>query len=373
MADKEKEKKKPKQPKPVKLGFGSNFGMRKEKDYFLENLSMLVGSGMDLLYAFNSLQEEVKSKTMGKLIQMMKEQISAGIPLWRAMKDANILPPNLLFLIRIGEETGRLPQNLEVIVKQRDKDRAFTSKVRSAMMYPIIVISLTLIIGIGIAWFILPKLSDVFRSMDLKLPLITRILIAIGLFLNEHGLVAIPLFFLVLGVLIYLFFINSRTKVVGQIFLFHLPVIKKLIRQIELARFGFVLGSLLEAGLPINQAMGSLRQSSNFRVYQKFYTFLKGSVESGNSLQKSFDLYKKAEKLLPPHFQHMITAGEESGTLPQTLVRMGEKYEAKVDETTRNLSVLLEPFLLVIVWIGVLMVALAVIMPIYSLVGQVGG
>ena len=289
------------------------------------------------------------------------------------MSHVELLPPQMLYLVRLGEETGRLPQNLAVIVEQRDKDKSFKSKVRSAMMYPVLVISLTLVIGTGIAWFVLPNLTTVFSELDLKLPLITIILIAIGTFLQHYGYFVVPLAFIGLILLGYVLFVNKKTKFIGQAILFHLPVIKTLLSDVEISRLGFVLGTLLQAGLPITRAMNSLQDSTTSRQYQKLFIQLAHEVESGSSFQRSFKSYKKIDKLIPVHIQHMIVAGEQSGTLPKTLRRIGEKYEEKVEETTRNLSVLIEPFLLFIVWIGVLSVALSVILPIYSLIGNLNG
>lgn len=350
----------------------SGIGLGKQKDYFIENLTMLISAGMDLSRGLVSLQDEMKAKPMKKMIGVMAEDINAGLPLWRALKSVNMLPPHMLYLVRIGEETGRLPQNLEVIVKQREKEKNFRSKIRSAMMYPVMVLSLTLVVGTGIAWFVLPKLTNVFDQLNLELPLITRIIIKISDFLNEYGFIAVPIGFTVLGVLLYFVFLYHKTKFIGQAILFRVPVIKSLLQNVELARFGFVLGTLLDAGLPITQAIGSLRESTTFKGYQKFFEILKVDVQSGNSFQKTMKEYKRSEKLIPIHIQHMIVAGEQSGTLPKTLKRIGERYELKVEDTTKNLSVLIEPFLLVIVWLGVMLVALAVILPIYSLIGNLG-
>lgn len=366
-------KKLPAQQKDKKVSSLANIGLKKEKDYFMENLTMLMDAGMDLVYALDALSKETKSKQMQKLIMTMREDILAGSALWRAMDRVRLLPPQLLYLVKLGEETGRLSENLSVIVMQQEKNKIFRSKIRSAMIYPILVISLTLIVGTGIAWFILPRLTSVFTQLDLDLPLITRLIIGLGDFLSRKGYIVVPIAFSVLIALMYIIFFFSKTRFMGQWILMHLPVIKRLIRSVELARFGFVLGTLLETGLPITRALASLRESTSSYAYQRFFEFIRVNVAEGQSFRFTFSQYKKSNKLMSPHIQQMIAAGEQSGSLPKTLFKIGKKYENEMEEITRNLAVLIEPFLLLIVWAGVLTLALAVIMPIYSLIGNING
>lgn len=349
------------------------FGISKEKDFFLENLSMLLDAGMDLVFGLNALEADTKNKSMKRIIETIKSEISAGSALWRAMEKVDLLPPQMLYLVRLGEETGRLPENIDVIVKQQEKQKLYASKVRSAMIYPVLVISLAVIIGTGVAWFVLPTLTNVFTQLDLDLPAITRAVIALSNFLQKRGYYVVPSAAVVTLILIYFTFFFKKTKFIGQAMLLHVPVVKSLMIYVELSRFGFVLGTLLKAGLPITKALESLKDSTSLHRYVRFYEYLSQNVSAGQSFENSFRAYKRIDKIMEPHIQQMIVAGEKSGALPNTLLRIGKRYELKVDETTANLSVLIEPFLLVVVWIFVLLLALAVIMPIYSLVGNISG
>ena len=236
-------------------------------------------------------------------------------------------------------------------------------------MYPVFVLSLTVIIGVGIAWFILPKLATVFAQLKIKLPLITEILINMGTFLGEYGSYVVPAGILVMAVLFFLIFTFSKTKFIGQFILFSSPGIKDLIKEVEVARFGYLLGTLLEAGLPITQALDSLAGATEISPYRKLYLHLRDSVGDGNSIQKSFLAFKHINRLIPAPIQQLVVAGEQSGTLSVSLLKIGQIYETKSDTTTKNLTVILEPILLVIVWLGVVAVALAVILPIYNLIG----
>lgn len=340
-----------------------------EKEYFIENLSMLFSSGMNVLLALDSIRKEVKSSQMKAVIDRMREDIEAGTPMWQILSETRFFPSFVISLIKIGEHSGSLGKNLKVISVQQKKDRAFTSKIRSAMMYPGFVLGLTLIVGIGIAWFILPRLTLVFDQLKINLPLITRVLIAFGKFIAHYGSVVVPAFIVIIFLLFFFVFVFSRTKFIGQFLLFSIPGIKKLVQETELARMGYIMGTLLQAGLPIRSAMESLIESSSFYKYKNFYKHLKTSIEEGDTFQQSFDNFKKSGKLVPATVQQMIVIGENSGQLPETFFVIGENFEEKIDNTTKNLSVILEPILLVIVWLGVVAVALAVILPIYSLIG----
>lgn len=140
-------------------------------------------------------------------------------------------------------------------------------------------------------------------------------------------------------------------------------------KEVEVAQFGYLLGTLLSAGLPVTRAIDLLAEATQTDRYRQFYVEMSRSLESGFSFKESLARYKKSQKLLPGAVQQMVVAGERSGSLPEVLATVGRTYEQKSDVTTNNLEAIIEPILLVIVWIGVMVVAVAVIVPVYSLVG----
>jgi len=346
-----------------------NFGLSRDIDYFIENLSMLVASGMPIVNALSSIIEEVHTKRMKEILEEIKLDIEGGSPIWKSLQKSELFKDHTISLIRLGEKSGKLVENLKVVSVEEEKGRMLKSKLRSATMYPIFVLSVTLIIGIGIAWFILPKLALVFTQLHLKLPLITKILIDTGVFLGKYGQYVVPLIIIFLIVLFYFLFFFKKTKIIGQYILFHIPGIKQLMKEVEIARFGYLLGTLLQAGLPVNLALESLSNATDFIVYRNFYTYMSKSIEEGYSFQKSFTTYENISRLIPSPILQLIIAGEKSGNLSKTLLKVGEMFEEKSDTTTKNLTIILEPILLVFVWLGVVAVALAVILPIYGLVG----
>jgi len=346
-----------------------NFGIGKERDYFVENLSMIVSSGMSILSAISAVEQEVRSRSMKRVLKVLRDDIESGSPLWKAFQKARIFSDHTISLVRIGEESGKLSQNLKLIAEQDAKERALRSKIRSAMMYPVFVMSITVIIGVAIALFILPRLASVFLQLRIDLPFLTKVLIVAGKFLGDYGHIAFPIIFFVLGVIIYFVFYYSETKFIGQKILFSFPGVKELLQEVELTRFGYLLGTLINAGLPVTTALDSLQKATLFLQYKSLYTHLRDSIDEGNSFQKSFLKYRNSSKLIPVTIQQLLFAGELSGNLSDTLLKISVTYEVKAENTTKNLTIILEPILLVIVWLGVVSVALAVIIPIYSLIG----
>lgn len=344
-------------------------GRGEDLDYFIENISLLVGSGMSLIECLRAVRKGLRSKSVRRIAEWIEKEVEAGASFSHSLERTRLFPSHAVSLIRIGEESGRLSQNLKLVSQQNKKERIFRTKLRSALMYPVFVLGLTLFVGVGIAWFILPKLALVFGQLRMELPTLTKVLIATGEFLSVYGSVAIPAFVISLVLVLYLVFYFPKTKGIGQSILFHMPGTGELIRQVEIARFSYLLGTLLTAGVPVVRAIESLEAAATFRRYKKFYKYLQTAINEGNSFRKSFDSYRRLDKLIPAPVQQLVVAGEQSGKLSQSLSDIADTYEAKIDTTTKNLAVMLEPLLLVIVWLGVVAVALAVILPIYSLVG----
>jgi type IV pilus assembly protein PilC len=345
------------------------FGLSKERDYFVENISMLIMGGVSILEAIDTILEGVRSRRMKKILGFFKEDIENGSTISQAFANTKLFPEHTISLIRLGEDSGKLNENLKIAVEEQEKTRSLKSKIYSAVMYPLFVFILTICLALGIVWFILPRLALTFSQLHVELPFITRVLIKLGNFMANYGQYFVPGLLVFFILMIFFFFSYPKTKFIGQYIVFHLPGVGKLIRELETARFGYLFGMLLEAGIPIQEALKSLLNSTDIAPYRKFYTHLKDSIEEGMSLYKSMTSYKKVNKLIPVPVQQIIYAGEKSGSLPEILLKIGRKFEEKTENATKNLSMMLEPILLVLVAIGVFLVAIAIILPVYGVVG----
>lgn len=348
-----------------------NFGMGKERLRFIENLGILLNAGLTIIDALKTIQMETRSKPMKKVIAAIIADVEKGSALWRAMEAQRFFTPYALALIRIGEEAGSLSKNMEYLAEQQEKDRALRQKVKMAMLYPSIVLTLTIIITLGLAWFVLPKLVGVLLSLNVELPLITRIIIAIADFFQKHGKVAVPLFGLACFFVVLLCK-YTRLKGPTQQFIFKIPGIGTLALTATIARFGVILGSLLRAGVPLVDALHSMADVTDTVAYRKFYYKLAAKIEVGDSFAKAFAEIKDTNKILPLSVQQLVVTGEKSGSLSDMLLKIASIYEKKAEETAHKLPIILEPILLFFIGGVVATVAFAIIVPIYSIVGSIG-
>ncbi len=355
------------------FGFLPTVRFKNEKEYFVENLRILLMSGTDITSALDVIRKGVATPRMLALLLKIEDDIGAGMRVSQALSRAGLLSPREAALLHIGEESGKVSESLDLIVRQDEKQDQFKSRIQSALLYPVIIFSATLILGVFISWFILPKLAGVFAGLSLELPLITRVLIKSGIFMQQYGIIAAPLFLVSFSLLVYFLFFFSRTKHIGESLIFAVPFIRKLIREAEVARFGYFLGTLLNAGIPLVVSLDLLTDATTFRAYKKLYHHLSESTQSGQFLSEGFREYRGSERLIPQPVQYLIGSALQSGKLAETLLKVGERFEAKTEVTTKNLSVLIEPILLIIVWAGVMLIALAVIVPLYGLIGNLSG
>lgn len=343
-----------------------------EKDFFAENLSMLLSAGIGVSAAIAIMGEGASNGAYKKLLAIIGGELDEGSPLWRTLEGRGIFNSSYIFMVKVGESSGRLAENLGIVAQQQVKTKSFRSKLSSALIYPGIILSLTLVIGIGVVWFVIPKMAKIFGDMRMGLPLPTKIMIGLGDFITNSPILFATLIVGFILLIIIIFFVPG-TKKFGQAILLRVPRIKDLLKEVEVARFGYVMYSLSQAGIPLTEALLSIEQSTDLAPYRKFYHYLVQSVNDGNSLESSFKKYKKLKSLFPTNIQQMIVAGERSGNFVGVLGKVSGIYEDKIDITSKNLAVILEPLLLFVVWLGVLFLALAVIMPIYGLIGGLDG
>lgn len=349
----------------ISIGFGN------EKEYFIENLSLLIASGMGISSALNSISLSVKTWKMKKITKFIEDSVNAGSPLWKAFQETNFFPERVISLVRSGEEAGRLPDHLNLVTVQQHKEKVFNSRLKSALLYPGIVLFLAFVIALGSAWLILPKLVAVFNETKVALPITTQILIWLGVFFEKYGFVAVPSLIILVSFIIYLLFFNKHTKFVGDFLLFRTPNLKLLVQGIELSRFGYIFGALLQAGFQPTEALESLKQGTSYRSYAKFYNYLSEAILKGESFTVSFSNYKHSDRFIPTPIQQLIISAEKSGKLPETLIKIGVIFEEKTDSMSQDLATILEPIALIIVGLVVGLVVSGILGPIYGLSNQI--
>jgi len=343
------------------------FGLKDHAFEFVENLSYFLSSGMSVTLALSSMEEEASGFRMRRLCRRMKNNLQEGFSLSESFEKQKFFSPNIIALVHAGEVTGKLVENLKLVILLNDEDRRLKSKLNSSLLYGTFIFVLTVVVGTGTAWYTLPVIADVYSKIGEDLPFITKMLIKGGTFLVNYGAVVVPIAFSFLVAILYFIFSFPKTKFIGHIFLFHLPLIGKLIQESEITRFGYILGNMLESGLPISEALHTIPGTTTFKNYQKLYFHLEKKILEGFSFSESLKSYKKTKKLFPNNVLQMIASAEQSGKLAETLKRISGLYALKVENTSRNLPIVLEPLMLLLVGFGVALFVLATILPIYNL------
>lgn len=349
----------------ISIGFGN------EKDFFIENLSLLISSGMGITAALDAMASSVKTKKMRKIIAYIQQGVSSGMPLWKAFKETKIFPQRVIAIIKSGEDAGRLPEHLNLVTVQLHKEKVFKSRIVSALIYPIIVLILAFSVTLWLGWFILPNMISIFNQPTESLPISTQIILSVGKFFKSSGVVAVPVVIFLFAFFIYLFFVNRKTKFLGDFFLLRIPGVKNLIVGVEMGRFGYIFGALLQAGFLVDESLESMKDSTNYSSYKKLYSHLQKSILEGETFKTSFASYKGINRYIPPHIQQLIVAAEKSGHLPETFIRIGVIFEEKTEAMSRDLATILEPVVLILVGLVVAFIMFGLISPIYELPGNI--
>lgn len=337
-----------------------------QRVFFARHLALILRAGLPIDKALEILQLQERNKPVRRVFQEMLalvrrgESFSATLARYPTMF-------SILFvsIVRWGEIGGTLVESLEHLANQLEKDHDLRVKVRSALIYPVIVIGATFALGIVMAIFILPRLVGLFEALKVDLPFTTRLFLAVARFLLRYG-VFVLLFVppLVIGTVALLRAKFARPFVHRVVL--RLPVFGALIQQVNLARFDRILGSLIRSGIPIVEALGITAQSLGNLLFQQALTSLSNTARKGVPLGREIGRYQ----IFPPIQAQMIIVGEATGRLSDVLLYLAEFTERDVDTRTKNLSVAIEPMLLIFIGVIVGGVALAVITPIYQLVGS---
>lgn len=354
----------------LKKVFTTEIGSGGFKKYFFESLATMLASGIDIRTILKDLKAETKNKGDLALITRMQVAIENGTPIWRVAKDEKLVAEHYLALIRIGEMSGSLPENLDTIVTQIDRDRDFQNKLRSASLYPSLIGILLFIVVIVLMTFVFPKITGVYDSLNIELPTITKVMMAIGDFFSENAVWFIPTIFTTVFLIFYFLFMHPKTKKYGQMLMFKVPAIKSLIQELELARFGFLLNSLLRAGVTFPEALKLLVGSTSLFQYKTLYEFIAYYIEKGYSMDVIMEAYPNINRLLPLYPRQLLINGVRARKFQENALKIGEIYQKKNELTLKDIGTLFEPALLIIIWIGVSIFAISVIMPMYSILGN---
>jgi len=336
----------------------------KEKIFFVQQLGIMIRTGISMSVALGTLAEQTPNKGFKKVLKDLQQRIEKGNLLSDGLASYEKTFGELFInMVRAGEESGKLEDVLRQLFVQMKKDSETIGKVKGAMIYPSIVVSLMLVIGVLMMIYVIPNITGIFKELDVALPLATRILIFMSDFTVNHGLL------LLVGVIILVgsFIAIIRTpkgKYQFHRILLKTPVAGKIIKKINIARFCRTIGSLLKTDIPIVKSFEITARILSNRLYREALQDAKEKIKKGIPIEQSLRPYPK---LFPPVVLQMIAVGEETGALDEILEESAIFYEDEVSETMNNLPTIMEPLLMIILGVGVGGMAVAVIMPLYSL------
>lgn len=339
----------------------------RDKQFFVQNLEVMIRSGLALDKSLKTIAEQTKNKKFKKVINSLYQDTERGISFKDGLQRYKGTFGELFInMVEAGELSGRLDDVLHQIYLQLKKSNELKSRIRAAMIYPIIVMVAMILIGIGMLIFVIPKITSLFDQVKAELPLATRLLINVSNFIVNNGFLT---FFLFLAlVVIFLSLIHSKK---GK-FLFHgvilaLPIVGPIIQKINLAKFARTLSSLIKTDIPIVKTFEVTAQTLGNHHYRNALLEASKKLKKGSGIAESLRNYPK---LFPPVIIQMTLTGEETGKVDEILAELASFYEDEIDRIMKTLPSIIEPLLMVVLGAAVAVMAVAIIMPMYSLTQQ---
>jgi type IV pilus assembly protein PilC len=341
----------------------------KELALFTRQFATLLEAGLPIIKCLNTLAEQQKNAYFKEVIKDIKVKVEGGKSLSEAMAEyPKIFSPLYIQMIRTGEAGGNLDEVLKQLALHLEKITALKAKVKQAMIYPSVILFVTITIISIIMTFVIPKFTIFFREVHKELPLPTQILINISHNFKKFFLIGVGgLILSILGIKYY------RKKEEGKYktdkILLRLPLFGELFHKAAIARLARTLASLIRSGVPLLQAISIAGETSGNKVIEKAMEEIKINVSTGQTIAEPM-FYTG---VFPYLVVEMVKIGEISGNLEDTLNRVANFYEDEVDRAVNTLSTLIEPILIVILGIVVGGILIALYLPIFQLAGAIGG
>ncbi len=335
-----------------------------QKMLFVHNLYIMTKAGLSLIDSLRILSEQISNKRLKVIIAEIKAQVEKGRQLSEALSDfPKIFPPLSVSMIAAGETAGKLEESLMHVNNQMKKSRELSSSIRGALIYPAGVIIAMAGIGVEMVAFVLPKIIVMFNDFNAELPLPTKILVAVVNFTSEYG---IFVFMGLVALIVTAVWLERKPKIKRLVhnFNLHLPIFGAIIKKINLASFTMTLSSLLKSTIPIIDAVRISATVQSNVVYKENLMAVSEQLKKGISLSETLG---KFPFTFTPMVVQMIMVGEQSGQVEQMLAELSEYHSAEVDSTMKNFSTIIEPVIILMLGLAVAGIAVAVIMPMYSL------
>ncbi|HEY8361450.1 MAG TPA: type II secretion system F family protein [Tissierellaceae bacterium] len=337
---------------------------KKDLALFCRQFYAMLKAGIGIIRCLEILEKQVENKTMAKAISKVIEDVQKGFTLSEAMGvHKNVFPQLLLNMVKAGEVSGNLDTIMERMAIQYEKEYKIEQKVKSALIYPVLLAFITLLVVIFLLIHVIPNFVVFFEENGYTLPLPTIILLNISRLLNEYWhLIVLIIIGFSLIIIVYKNTSNGRTLIDSA--KLKIPYIKDINIKIIVTRFTRTLSTLLSSGIPLIQSIEVVSNIiGNSVVYSRLQT-VKDNVKKGITLSKAI----RDIKIFPPLVDSMIYVGEESGALDDILLKTADFYDDEVENSLLRITSLLEPILLIIMAIIIGFIVVSVVLPMFEMV-----
>ncbi len=341
----------------------------KKQTFFAKRLSFLIRAGVPMLESIHVIKDQTKPKGEIRVFEKIIADVSNGQTLSSSLgRFKKVFGNFAINVIKAGENSGTLIDNLNYLADELKKKELLRKKIMGAMLYPIIVTVATFGVTGFLTVYIFPKIIPIFQSLNAKLPLSTKIIMYLTNVIRTDGL------YIFLGLVIFIVGITLLIKKVEKVrfawdgFILKIPIFGVIVQNYNLTNTMRTLGLLLKSGITLTEAVLVTAETTENLRYSKAFTEIAQGVMKGKTLS---ELIQKYPKIFPSMLTHMISIGEKSGNLSNTLIYLSEFYEHEFDDQTKNLSSTIEPILMIIMGIMVGFVAISVITPIYEITNSI--
>lgn len=344
------------------LGFINNRIKSEDIVMFTQQLSTMINSGLPLADGLSILQSQSKP-AMAKITGEMVRDIQGGSSFADTLKSRGTAFSTVyVATVKAGEASGKLDEMLTRLAESEEKKREFAAKTKGALVYPVIVLIVMFLVMLAMMVLVVPKLTSMFNDFGTELPVATRALIAIsGFFQHMWWLIILGMGGLIYGLRRWYQTKKGRKKI--DRFVLQIPVYGKLKTQVALADVTRTLALLVGAGISILEALEIVTQSAGNVVFEEALQTAASGVEKGLPLAAML----AREPFFPPLLSQMVSVGEETGQLSGVLQKVAQHFESESEHAIKNLTTALEPFIMIVLGVGVMFLVLAIVMPIYQL------
>ncbi|MFH1246406.1 MAG: type II secretion system F family protein [Candidatus Liptonbacteria bacterium] len=334
-----------------------------DKINFARHLSIIIRAGLPLIEGLKIIRRQATG-TLAKVIDHLIESVNSGQSLAHGLERYRHIFENFFIsIISVGEVSGTLSQNLLYLSDELKKIKDLKGRVRSAMIYPIILFIATVAITVFLTFFIFPKIIEAFSQLNVKLPATTSALIAILGFLQNKGVL------LAIAIVAAIITIRLLLRLSALRYIYHraimaTPVLGTLTVNMNVASSARILSILLKSGVKIVDAVIIVSETFDNLVYRRAFKTAAENIRKGETLA---EYLKNDSKSFPPMFSAMVEVGESTGNLEENLMYLSNYFTEEVDSSLKNLTAVLEPLMILGMGLIVGFVALSIITPIYSI------